>query len=315
MGSVTPSQDIVSAWNPKPSNWTSRTHSLIDVIKDENTAWFFKHWPFPDEKAKKKFVDSRWDLLCSVWYPLSIDDRFVPTARLIVILFYIDDALEDLSFADGEAYNNRLMDLALRKADHDASIPLEYMWHDIWESMSALDAELAEAVKEPVFVFLRATTDRERGRKPTFGAYLKYREGDVGQQLLAALVRFSMGLHLTPEEFEAVGEIDRNSARHIGVVNDIFSWEKEYRKSIETAEEGAILSNAVQVFGDEVHIPYSGAKNVLLILSREWENVHDELSQKLINNGASSDLQGYLKGLELVMSGNEYWSRRTPRYH
>jgi len=55
------------------------------------------------------------------------------------------------------------------------------MWNEIWDSMSAQDGELAEQVKEPVFVFLRATTDKNRGRISHIGEYIEYRARDVGQ--------------------------------------------------------------------------------------------------------------------------------------
>jgi len=135
-------------------------------------------------------------------------------------------------------------------------------------------------------------------------------------RLLAATTRFAMGLRVTPEELKAVAKIEANSARHIGMVNDVYSWEKEYRKSLETAEEGALLSNAVQVLADEVKVPYPAAKDILLTLSREYENVHIVLSEEVLDSpeGCSHTLKAYLKGIEYLMSGHEHWALRTPRY-
>lgn len=52
--------------------------------------------------------------------------------------------------------------------------------------MRAHDKELADAVLEPTFTFIRAQTDRTRMSITELGDYLEYREKDVGK----ACVRF-----------------------------------------------------------------------------------------------------------------------------
>ena len=53
--------------------------------------------------------------------------------------------------------------------------------YDIWESMRAHNRELANAVLEPTFVFMRAQTDKDRLKTMRLGEYLEYREGDIGK--------------------------------------------------------------------------------------------------------------------------------------
>jgi aristolochene synthase len=53
--------------------------------------------------------------------------------------------------------------------------------YDLWESMRAHDKELADAVLEPTFNFMRAQTDRARMSIGGLGRYLEYREKDVGK--------------------------------------------------------------------------------------------------------------------------------------
>ena len=47
--------------------------------------------------------------------------------------------------------------------------------------MRAHDRELADAVLEPTFTFIRAQTDRTRMSIVDVGKYLEYREKDVGK--------------------------------------------------------------------------------------------------------------------------------------
>ncbi len=63
----------------------------------------------------------------------------------------------------------------------DRSVPVEWMMFDLWESMRAHDKVMADEVLEPVFVFMRAQTDRTRAESMSLGTYFEYREKDVGK--------------------------------------------------------------------------------------------------------------------------------------
>ena len=61
------------------------------------------------------------------------------------------------------------------------SKPEEFILYDLWESMRAHDRELADAVLEPTFTFMRSQTDSVRLTIKELGNYLVYREKDVGK--------------------------------------------------------------------------------------------------------------------------------------
>lgn len=132
------------------------------------------------------------------------------------------------------------------------------------------------------------------------------------QRLLSALMRFSMKLHLTPGELASARALEENTSKHISVLNDIYSWEKELKASREGHAEGAAVCSSVQVLADETGLAYAACKRVLWCMCREWEAVHVQLEDELKATGA---LAKYVKGLEYQMSGNERWSESTPRYH
>lgn len=125
-------------------------------------------------------------------------------------------------------------------------------------------------------------------------------------------MRFVMKLELTQEDLDLVKPIDRNCSKHIAVVNDIYSWEKEYMQSLRSKEEGSILCSSVKVIADEANVSVEAAKRILWSMCREWELVHLTKVGKLW--GCKEDIITYCKGLEYQMSGNEKWSRSTLRY-
>jgi len=133
--------------------------------------------------------------------------------------------------------------------------------------------------------------------------------------LLSALMRFSMGLNMTPKELSGMTALERNCSKQISVVNDIFSWEKELRASQTGHQEGSVLCTAVKILADGTGLGIEGSKRVLWSMTREWEDLHDEMVAKDIADGSSQAAKDYMKGLEYQMSDNELWSRTTPRYN
>ena len=129
-------------------------------------------------------------------------------------------------------------------------------------------------------------------------------------------MRFSMGLHLSTADFDSVTDVERNCGRHISIVNDIYSYEKELQTSKTAHKEGGILCSAVHIFAEETELSIAAAKRALFALVREWEFVHRELVAKreAHPDGCSETVSAYMEGLEYHMSGNELWSRTTKRY-
>jgi aristolochene synthase len=126
-----------------------------------------------------------------------------------------------------------------------------------------------------------------------------------------------MKLNLSADDLATVKAIEQNCSKHISVVNDIYSWEKELRASQSLHEEGAALCSSVSVLSSETGLSYAACKRVLWIMCREWELVHEDLVAKRTASATpcGSDLRAFVKGLEYQMSGNEAWSESTPRYH
>ncbi|KAJ5735340.1 Terpenoid synthase [Penicillium malachiteum] len=221
-----------------------------------------------------------------------------------------------MSFEEGSTYNERLIPISRGHVLPDRSVPVEYITYDIWESMRAHDRPLADEILEPVFQFMRAQTDRTRTRPMGLGSYLKYRERDVGKALLSALMRFSMGLHISTVDIALLQEIDANCSKHLSVINDIYSYEKELHASKTAHAEGGALCTSVRVLADEAAVPIQAAKRVLFFMCREWELRHQSLVEELSASGHQApSLAAYLQGLEFQMSGNEEWSKTTLRYN
>lgn len=127
-------------------------------------------------------------------------------------------------------------------------------------------------------------------------------------------MRFSMALHVTVEDLDLLKPLDRNCSKHLSVINDIWSYEKEVLAAETLHPEGGVLCSAVDILVNAADIPPLAAKRVLYTLSREWELVHEVIAREIATQRDTEAIATYMKGLELQMSGNEAWSRTTLRY-
>ena len=99
-------------WTIPPSDWQPLNHPRAKEVAKEVDAYFLENWNFPDERAKKIFINAGFSDVTCLYFPLAKDDRIHFACRLLTVLFLIDDLLEDMSFAEGEAYNEKLIPIS-----------------------------------------------------------------------------------------------------------------------------------------------------------------------------------------------------------
>jgi aristolochene synthase len=128
-------------------------------------------------------------------------------------------------------------------------------------------------------------------------------------------MRFSMELKPSAAELAAMKPLEENCSKQISLVNDIYSFEKEVLAAQTGHKEGSCLCSAVKVVSEETGLNVGATKRVLWSMVREWELAHDAMCEALISSGVDSQAaRDYMLGLQFQMSGNELWSRTTPRY-
>ena len=125
-----------------------------------------------------------------------------------------------------------------------------------------------------------------------------------------------MDINVTPEAMNSIPEILESSYRHGITINDICSFDKEFRAWNTTRKEGAQVLNMVMRLANDTGLDWEASKRVLWYLCREWELEHIELVAKRESaEGYDEDLKTYIKALEYSLSGNEVWSMYTQRYN
>ncbi|PLB51669.1 terpenoid synthase [Aspergillus steynii IBT 23096] len=300
--------------HPPASLFVPDIHPNVIAVSTEVNEYFLQRWPFRNDAERAKFRAAGFSRMTCLYFPRALQDRIPFACRLVTLLFLVDDLLEEISLQEGSEYNERLIAISRGDISPDRTVPVQAITHEVWEDMRACDKVLADDLLEHVSIFMRAQTEKARLTICELGKYLNYRERDVGQGLLSALLRFTMKLHLSDTERRQAAPIERNCAKHIAILNDIYSWRKEQLASQNIHQEGAAVCSAVQVLSNEATLGFAAAQRVLWAMCREYELVYRQLVQEA-TPGSSDSLHKYLRGLEYQMSGNERWSESTPRYH
>ncbi|KAF5627286.1 Terpenoid synthase [Fusarium tjaetaba] len=123
--------------------------------------------------------------------------------------------------------------------------------------------------------------------------YLKFRVFDAGCPWTICLLCFSMDFKLSPEEDKRTANITSAAYYSWVLVNDYFSWEKEwsnYQSNGATGEEGKKMLRKE-------------------IMSRE--DKHCSLKDEFLAKGAATEkTRQWLELLDLVTAGNFAWSMR-----
>ncbi|KGO52153.1 Terpenoid synthase [Penicillium expansum] len=207
-------------------------------------------------------------------------------------------------------YRDRVMKIALGTASPDRSVCLEWMLHDTVMAMRSVDEVLANDVTQGFCQLLQAQTSQERTTIKTLGSYLKSREIDMGRTLYTALIRFGAKLDLTTVELEKTAALESTAFRHVGVMNDIYSWEREWNVYQANLADGAQPFSAIYILANETGLPYAACKRLMYSYCRELELALKQSTDEIRHNSMDSlthKLEMYIKGLEYFMCGIELW--------
>lgn len=119
---------------------------------------------------------------------------------------------------------------------------------------------------------------------------------------------------MTADELARAKPAALTCSKHLSVVNDIWSYEKELKASKIAHKEGGALCTSVAILAADRKISIPAAKSVLYSMCRSWEQQFKKQEKTILEQCDTWAMRKYLLGLEYQMSGNEKWSATTERY-
>lgn len=130
-----------------------------------------------------------------------------------------------------------------------------------------------------------------------------------------ALIKFGAKLQLSPEQLSQTSKLESCAFRFMGVLNDIYSWDREWKVYQANPSDGARPFSAINILAQETGLSFPSCKRLMYAYCRELESAFKKAEDEILQQGDTQpDLVKYIKGLEYLMSGIEQWSQWTPRY-
>ena len=177
----------------------------------------------------------------------------------------------------------------------------------------SVDPECANAAIDAWRVMVDTTSKRDKTIPFTnMEDYLDYRIVDTGAPFVDKLMLFGIGMTLSQNELAQVAPIARPCYAALGLANDYFSFDVEYKVFKNSSAKA--MTNAVWLFMYWDGASIAEAKDLVRVTTRKYERQFEHLRKE--NEGAlSPKLRRYLLGLAYQVSGNVICSLDNPRYH
>ncbi|KAK4459712.1 putative terpene cyclase [Cladorrhinum samala] len=292
-------------------------HPDHEEIDREVISYLVKTWEWPSERTKKGFVSWNLSEVVLFMFPTGEKHRVKLACELLLLGFLMDDNFDSHTFEHNTFVVSRLQSFLSSPSTFTPQTTIDRMHSDLFSRF--LEIPCSHSILETYLSMLLCHCDDSRGKTSTMGSYLAFREVDVGMPICSELMYWADPclLGLGREQREGVlRPLERIANYHVSILNDVFSFEREW-KAAQEQEEGAALVNGVAVLAGEVGLGVGAARVLCLALVRGWEKEFLEMvaGLDLDDNGKDAELmRRAVKGIERRMSGAEAFSWRTRRY-
>ncbi|CDM32996.1 hypothetical protein DTO013E5_5797 [Penicillium roqueforti] len=201
--------------------------------------------------------------------------------------------------------SNRVSAKAQRKSEVQAKIAAEYL---------RLDPVFGEFFLKAWQTFTASVQDVRSLEFPSLDDYLEFRIVDAAADWTLYNFRWGSGITLTPEEEKIADPMSYVAYAELCLVNDLFSWDKEYDAHVKSNGEVPLV-NAVHIVAVTQGLTHCAAKAVVQAEIRAHEERFCYLKEQYKATASPSDsILSWLKLLEHSMAGNWVWSLCVPRY-
>ncbi|KAJ5472245.1 hypothetical protein N7530_006246 [Penicillium desertorum] len=258
----------------------------------------------------------------SLCAPNCLPERFALVAYTVEYAFLHDDETDNA--ADQEALllenkmlhqalnqsgmtsvSTRVSDKAQRKSEVQAKIAAEYL---------RLDPVFGEWFLNKWQTFTACVKDVRSLEFPSLDDYLEFRIVDAAADWTLYNFRWGSGITLTPEEEKIADPMSYVAYAELCLVNDLFSWDKEYASHIKSNGDVPLV-NAVHIVAVTQGLTHCAAKAVVQAEVRAHEERFCQLKEQYeATDRPSYEVLRWLRLLEHSMAGNWVWSLCVPRY-
>lgn len=125
-----------------------------------------------------------------------------------------------------------------------------------------------------------------------------------------------MNIRLPEAEIASVQRILLPLSLSMALVNDYFSWDKEYVDYLRKGPTNGRLYSSVKLLMDQHQVSVARAKDMVRQMIVQYEQEYARLRDEWMSaEERPAELQRYVEQMGLMASGSLYWHSKAPRYH
>lgn len=262
-------------------------------------------------------IEDRFNKATLYMYPFCIDQKRIELlASMMVMQFIFDDKAEETS---DSTYNLFCQDFTRRLDNVDSKslndTPLQSHIDTVIQGYRRADAETGtDGGAEVVRIMRTAFTAVHLEETPrSIGEYLKFRHDNVGAPFVLACVKFSIasGVDLWQPKLAALHDLAMD---HLGLVNDLYSFDKELR-DFKTGKSKELI-NIVATIKDVLSLDsWDAAKEHTYSFQLQREQwIANEVARLDAANELDPETWRYIEALMACLAGNTFYSMTSSRY-
>ncbi|KAI1079135.1 fusicoccadiene synthase [Whalleya microplaca] len=259
-----------------------------------------------------------YSFMC-VTVPECLPDRLEVISYANEFAFLYDDGMEsfdlkkDLGGTAGflETFGAGALDL---KVNVDPKTrPEKRLQAQLFSEMMAIDPKRAMTSMKAWARFVQSAARTRSLPFETLDQYIPARAVDAGELIWFGTLTFGMALTIPDEEIDLCMELARPAYVALGLVNDLYSWEKEQNDAIRAGQD--YVFNAIWVIIKERSVSEEEAKEICREeIIKAISTYCRSLEETRNDSSLSHDLRTYLEAVLLSYIGNLVWSIYCPRY-
>lgn len=251
--------------------------------------------------------------------PECLPDRIEVVAYMIELGYLFDDRAEQSGTAESaglvsELKNTLQVLTGSSRTSSDLGPPgFGRLLMQVLKEMYDIDADRALFLFRVYSRFAENGAGAGKGDFTDLTTLLKFRIEDIGLWLWMGLVSYANAIPIGEDDIQGVYELTRPAWESFILVNDLFSWEKEYWASVRNGETK--VANAVFAIMLEHGVDQAEAKNICRAKIREtFDRYLLNVQQARTDGHHSKPVLLYMEALVYSISGNVMWHHGSPRY-
>ncbi|KAI0013032.1 fusicoccadiene synthase [Xylariaceae sp. FL0662B] len=254
----------------------------------------------------------------SVTVPECLPNRLEAISYANEFAFLYDDGMESLDLKKNsresavgflETFGAGALDF---KVDSKVR-PEKRLQAQLLAEMMAIDRKRAITSMKAWARFVQSAAQTRSLPFETLDEYMPARAIDAGELIWFGTLTFGMALTIPDEEIDLCMELARPAYIALGLVNDLYSWEKEQNDAIRAGQD--YVFNAIWVIIKERSVGEEEAKEICRgEIIKAISTYCRTLEETRNDSSLSHDLRTYLEAVLLSYIGNLVWSIYCPRY-